>query len=94
MKTKGSFSEMFYLEKESNRSKGGREGGTQLESLVLWLVVLVVVVVVVVLLLMMSATWRPLHLWVLVSYRLVYIIDQDILQIIKHCSSWERESYF
>ena len=40
MKTKGSFSEMFYLEKESNRSKGGREGGTQLESLVLWLVVL------------------------------------------------------
>ena len=45
--------------------------------------------------LMMSATWRPLHLWVLVSYRLVYIIDQDILQIIKHCSNSERErEYF
>ena len=31
---------MFYPEKESKRSKGGREGGRQLESLVLWLVVL------------------------------------------------------
>ena len=52
------------------------------------------VVVVVALLLMMSASWTPVHLWVMVSYKLVSIIDQDILQIIKHCLELEdRESY-
>ena len=51
----------------------------------LWFVVLVVVVVVVILLLMMSATWTSVvHLWVMVSYKVVSIIDQDISQIIKH----------
>ena len=60
----------------------------KLESLVLWLVVLVALLV------MISATWTPLHLWVMVSYRLVSVIDQDILQIIKHClDQGQGESY-